>query len=49
MYHTLFDYQDQNVPSNSQIPQTRYKKYEKKIKKSKKTYEKNYEKGNQAK
>ena len=48
MYHTLFDYQDQNVPSNSQIPQTRYKKYEKKIKKSKKTYENYYGQGNQA-
>ena len=48
MFHTLFDYQDQNVPSNNQIPQTRYKKYEKKIKKGKKTYENYYGQGNQA-
>ena len=48
MFHTLFDYQDQNVPNNSQIPQTRYKKYEKKRKKEKKTYENYYGKGNQA-
>ena len=48
MFHTLFDYQDQNVPNNSQIPKTIYKKYEKKIKKSKKSYENYYGKGNQA-
>ena len=36
MFHTLFDYQDQNVPNNSQNPKTKYKKYEKKNKKRKK-------------
>ena len=48
MFHTLFDYQDQNVPNNSQIPKTKHKKYEKKSKKGKKTYENYYGKGNQA-
>lgn len=36
MFHTLFDYQDQNVPNNNQIPKNKYKKYEKKFKKAKK-------------
>ena len=48
MFHTLFDYQDQNVPNNSQIPKTKYKKYEKKNKKGKKIYDNYYGKGNQA-
>ena len=48
MFHTLFDYQDQNVPNNNQIPKNKYKKYEKKSKKSKKSYENYYGKGNQA-
>ena len=48
MFHTLFDYQDQNVPNNSQIPKNKYKKYEKKSRKGKKTYENYYGKGNQA-
>ena len=48
MFHTLFDYQDQNVPNNNQIPKNKYKKYEKKFKKSKKTYYSYYGKGNEA-
>jgi hypothetical protein len=48
MFHTLFDYQDQNVPNNSQSPKTKYKKYEKKNKKGKKIYDNYYGKGNQA-
>ena len=48
MFHTLFDYQDQNVPNNNQIPKNKYKKYEKKFKDSKKTYYNYYGKGNQA-
>ena len=48
MFHTLFDYQDQNVPNNNQIQKNKYKKYEKKSKKSKKAYENYYGKGNQA-
>ena len=48
MFHTLFDYQDQNVPNNSQNPKTKYKKYEKKNKKRKKAGDNYYGKGNQA-
>jgi len=48
MFHTLFDYQDQNVPNNNQLPKNKYKKYEKKFKNSKKTYYSYYGKGNQA-
>ena len=48
MFHTLFDYQDQNVPNNNQIPKTRYKKYQKQIKKDKKTNQNYYGQGNQA-
>ena len=48
MFHTLFDYQDQNVPNNNQLPKNKYKKYEKKFKDSKKTYYNYYGKGNEA-
>ena len=48
MFHTLFDYQDQNVPNNSQIPKPRYKKYQKQIKKDKKPSQYYYGQGNQA-
>ena len=48
MFHTLFDYQDQNEPNNNQIPKNKCKKYENKFKKGKKTYENYYGKGNQA-
>ena len=47
MFHTLFDYQDQNVPNNNQIPKNKYKRLEKKtIKRNKSEY--CYGQGNQA-
>ena len=48
MFHTLFDYQDQNIPNNNQLPKNKYKKYEKKFKDSQKTYYNYYGKGNEA-
>ena len=48
MFHTLFDYQDQNVPNNNQTRKNDFKKFQKNSKKGKNSYENYYGKGNQA-
>ena len=48
MFHTLFDYQDQNVANNKQIPKTKSKGFINKTSKNKNLYENYYGKGNQA-
>ena len=48
MFHTLFDYQDQNIPNNKQIPKPQSKGFAKKNSKNNDSYENYYGKGNQA-
>ena len=48
MFHTLFDYPDQNVANNKQIPKTKSKGFINKSSKNKSLYENYYGKGNQA-
>ena len=48
MFHTLFDYQDQNVPNNNQTQKHDNKKFKKNSKNGKNSYENYYGRGNQA-
>ena len=48
MFHTLFDYQDQNVPNNKQIPKGKSKGFNQKSSKGKSSFGNYYGQGNKA-